>query len=250
MTLAVAVLIASLLGSVHCAAMCGAFTCLYAPAGSSWTESRGAHLTYNVGRLVSYLLLGLVAGALGAAFSRAGVLAGVSNAATLLAAVLLILWGVHALVVATGGRVGVIRPPESWQNAMGSVLQRFAGKPPIVRAAAVGLLTTLLPCGWLYAFVVTASGTGSPVGGATVMVFFWMGTVPMMLAVGAGLQRLTGRFRERLPVISAATIVLLGALSLAAHLDLLPLGRSVHRWLPSVPTAAGEALPAHGHGNE
>ena len=55
MTFALAVLVASLLGSVHCAAMCGAFTCLYAPAGSTWRESRNAHAAYNVGRLAAEL---------------------------------------------------------------------------------------------------------------------------------------------------------------------------------------------------
>ncbi len=247
MTFAVAVLVASLLGSVHCAAMCGAFTCLYAPAGASWQRTRWAHGAYNLGRLVSYLLLGAVSGMLGAGLSRAGTLAGVSNAAAIIAAILLIVWGLHAVIVAAGGRIGVLRPPEGWQNAMGSVLHRFRGKPPIVRATAVGLLTTLLPCGWLYAFVVTAAGTGSAWGGASLMAVFWVGTLPMMLAVGAGLQRLSGRFRDRLPMVSAATIFLLGALSLAAHLDILPIGRSLHRWLPVVPVAAGNATAPHGH---
>jgi uncharacterized protein len=247
MTFALAVLVASLLGSVHCAAMCGAFTCLYAPAGASWQDTRWAHAAYNLGRLVSYLLLGVLGGTVGAALSRAGLLAGVSNGAAVVAAILLMLWGLHAVMVATGARIAVVRPPEAWQHAMGEALQRFFGKPPVVRAAATGLLTTLLPCGWLYAFVVTAAATGSPVRGAALMAVFWVGTVPMMLAVGVGMQRLTGRFRARLPMVSAATIFLLGALSLAAHLDLLPASHVLHRWLPAVPAASGSPMADHGH---
>ncbi|MBE7450024.1 MAG: sulfite exporter TauE/SafE family protein [Kofleriaceae bacterium] len=41
------------------------------------------------------------------------------------------------------------------------------------RAALLGLLSAALPCGWLWAFVVVAAGTGSPVGGALVMTAFW-----------------------------------------------------------------------------
>lgn len=69
---------------------------------------------------------------------------------------------------------------------MGGALRRLMDRPPVVRAAATGLFTTLLPCGWLYAFVVTAAGTGSgtPLHGAALMAVFWLGTLPMMLTVG------------------------------------------------------------------
>jgi sulfite exporter TauE/SafE len=249
-TFAAAVLLASLLGSVHCAAMCGAFTCLYAPDGASWRSTRTAHAAYNLGRLVAYLLLGAMAGALGATLERAGTLAGVGHAAAVVTAVLLVLWGGHALLVAGGARVGAIRPPLAWQRAMGGALQRFTRRPPVVRAAATGLLTSLLPCGWLYAFVVTAAGTGSPWRGAALMAVFWLGTVPVMLAVGAGLQRLTGPFRARLPLVSAATILLLGLLSLASHLELVPAAHWLHRFMPAVPVAQAATAPvATGHGH-
>lgn len=238
MTFALAVLVASLLGSVHCAAMCGAFTCLYASPGAAWRETRSAHAAYNIGRLAAYLLLGAVAGLVGAGLEHAGALVGVQHVATLVTAALLVLWGAHALLVAGGARVAPIRPPAGWQRAMGGALQRMMDRPPAVRAAATGLLTTLLPCGWLYAFVVTAAGTGTPLHGAALMAIFWLGTVPMMLAVGVGLQRLAGSWRARLPIASAAAILLLGLLSFAAHLDMIPAAHWLHRVLPAVPVAA------------
>lgn len=248
MTLAVAVLLASLLGSVHCAAMCGAFTCLYAPGDAPWRQAFGAHAAYNFGRLGAYLTLGVTAGAIGAAVQHTGVLAGVGHAAAITTAVLLVLWGAHALLVASGAHVGAVRPPAGWQRAMGSVLQRVMHRPPVVRAAATGLLTTLLPCGWLYAFVVTAAGTGTPLRAAAVMAAFWVGTLPMMLTVGLGMQRLTGPLRARLPMVSAATILLFGLVSLAAHLDLVPVTHWLHRLMPSVPMASAALSTPIGHG--
>ena len=56
--LVLAVLAASLLGSPHCAAMCGGFVCFYAGAGRAHRAGR-RHVAYNAGRLVSYVLLGL-----------------------------------------------------------------------------------------------------------------------------------------------------------------------------------------------
>jgi len=246
-TLAVAVLLASLLGSVHCAAMCGAFTCLYAPGDAPWRQTIGAHAAYNLGRLGAYLTLGVTAGVIGAAVERTGTIAGVGNAAAIVTAVLLVVWGAHALLVAGGARVGAVRPPAGWQRAMGSVLQRVMHRPPVVRAAATGLFTTLLPCGWLYAFVVTAAGTGTPLRAAAVMTAFWVGTLPMMLTVGLGIQRLAGPIRARLPMVSATTILLFGLLSLAAHLDLVPATHWLHRLMPSVPVATATVAMPVGH---
>ncbi|MES2123848.1 MAG: sulfite exporter TauE/SafE family protein [Gemmatimonadota bacterium] len=237
MTLAFAVLLASLLGSVHCVAMCGAFSCLYAAPGAMWRSTRTAHAAYHLGRLAAYIALGLLAGALGAGFNRGGAWAGVPGIAAVVAAVLLMVWGANAILIALGRRAVVMRPPVAWQHATGSVLQRFTDATPVVRALATGLCTSVLPCGWLYAFVVVASGSGSPWRGALLMSVFWLGTVPLMLAAAAGLQRLSGAVRARLPLLSATTILLLGSLSLAAHLGLLPVGRWLHPLMPAVPGA-------------
>jgi sulfite exporter TauE/SafE len=88
----------------------------------------------------------------------------------------------------------------------------------VARAAATGLLTTLLPCGWLYAFGVTAAGTGSASGGMTVMLAFWAGNLPMLVAVGVGAQRLAGPLARRLPVASAVFLVALGLATIAGKL--------------------------------
>jgi uncharacterized protein len=237
--LALAVLGASLLGSVHCAAMCGAFTCLYAgtaPDGGAARAPMAHHAAYNLGRLVSYLTLGLFAGTIGA---------GLGRPAALVAGVLLVIWGGHALLQARGIRWGAVRVPAGWQRAMGQVVLQVQSRPPVVRATVTGLVTTLLPCGWMWAFVAVAGGTGSIVGAMLVMTVFWLGTLPMMLAVGVGAQRLTGRFRERLPTVTAAVIVVLGLASIALHLGLLPGGGILHALMPAVP---GAAAPVHVHG--
>ena len=63
---AAGVLMASLVGSVHCAGMCGGFVCFYAGAGVNDASSPRpsllhAHALYNIGRLLSYLILGALA---------------------------------------------------------------------------------------------------------------------------------------------------------------------------------------------
>jgi sulfite exporter TauE/SafE len=253
MTLVLAVLVAALLGSVHCAAMCGPFVCFYATSGTSmasWRHDTPSHAAYNLGRLISYVALGLIAGALGGMLDRAGVLAGVGKIAAVTAGVLMVGWGVSAMLAARGVRIPAPGVPAVWQRAMGAALQRVRDQPPVIRAAATGLLTTLLPCGWLYAFVVTAGGAGSPLRGALVMLVFWAGTLPMMLAVGFGARAFFGPLRARLPMVSAALIVALGLFSIATRFGMVPGMRWMHALTPAAPTVVGApaaAPPHHAH---
>jgi uncharacterized protein len=210
--------------------MCGGFVCLYAG------EDRGpaSHVAYNGGRLLSYLLVGTLAGLFGAGVENAAVLVGISRGAAIVSGTLLLVWGGALLLKALGIRLpgGSIRPG---QRLLSGLLARTRGASPTVRAGTIGLLSALLPCGWLYAFAVTAAGTGHVLGALGVMATFWVGTLPAMATVGLGLQRLTGPLRPRLPMITAVVVMLVGALSITGRL-----ATSLH-------SAHASAPPAHDH---
>ncbi|MEP6781758.1 MAG: sulfite exporter TauE/SafE family protein, partial [Gemmatimonadaceae bacterium] len=104
------------------------------------------------------------------------------------------------------------------QKLLGNVLRSVREQPVAMRAAVTGLVTTLIPCGWLYVFVVAAAGTGSAQNGMLLMAIFWLGNVPALVAVGVGAQHLFGPFRQRLPALSAVTVVFMGALAITGHL--------------------------------
>ncbi|HVX41726.1 MAG TPA: sulfite exporter TauE/SafE family protein [Gemmatimonadaceae bacterium] len=232
MTLVLGVLAASLLGSVHCAAMCGAFTCLYAPPGRA--ARLASQLAYNVGRLVSYTLLGVVAGALGARMNVLGERAGVTHAAEVLAGSLMIAWAAGVFAASLGVRIPVTLAPEWAKRLLGNVLVAARERSERTRALLMGLVTTLLPCGWLYTFVVVAGGTGSAWRGAAVMFAFWLGTVPVLLTVGVAAPRLLRPFARRLPLVSAALVLTLGVLSVAGKLR-AP-GARAHDGMPMGPS--------------
>jgi sulfite exporter TauE/SafE len=246
-TAALGILTASLLGSVHCAAMCSGFVCLYAgsatdTAGPFTAPPLRAHALYNVGRLISYVALGAVAGALGAGVTRLGALAGIGRGATIVAGLLMILWAAHAIVAQRGirfgangmGRIASV-VPQWWQRTLGTFLHAMRTLPVPTRAFLTGLGTTLLPCGWLYIFVATAGGTGRARDGALVMALFWAGTVPAMLAVGVGAQRFIGPLRRRMPTVGALTVLLMGVLAVSGRLNMSADHQSMsHREAPSV----------------
>ena len=203
---------ASLVGSLHCVGMCGPFVAFYSGAdGSAGARRLLSHAAYSGGRLATYVLFGLAAGTVGAALDVAGSLAGVQRIAGIVAGATMILWGVLALLQLRGVR---IFKHGSGKGRVAGLLRRgfslVSDKPPVVRAAVVGLLSGFLPCGWLWAFVVTAAGTGSAVKGAAVMAAFWAGTVPALLAVGFGAQLLSVPLRRHVPAVTAVLLVALG----------------------------------------
>jgi len=206
------VFVASLVGSLHCIGMCGPFVAFYSGAdGSGGARRLLSHAAYSGGRLLTYAVFGLAAGAVGAALDVAGSLAGFQRIAAIIAGVTMILWGVFALLQIRGVR---IFKHSSGKGRVAGMMRRgfslVSAKPPVVRAGVVGLLSGFLPCGWLWAFVVTAAGTGSAIQGAAVMTAFWVGTVPALLAVGLGAQLVSAPLRRHVPAVTALLLVGLG----------------------------------------
>jgi sulfite exporter TauE/SafE len=208
--------------------MCGGFACLYggdaARPGQRARPLLTGHVAYHGGRLLAYTTLGAIAGTLGAGLDRAGSLAGVQRTAGVVAGVLLLIWGLALLANALDIRFlpALVRSSVSDRAAqfMGGVLMRFREQSMAMRATVLGLLTGLMPCGWLYAFVVSAGGTGSAWRGAAFMMLFWAGTVPALVAVATGMQRATGALQRRLPVISALLVIGFGIAALAGRLGM------------------------------
>jgi uncharacterized protein len=217
LALAGSILLTSLVGSPHCAGMCGGFVVFYAGAESRrrWL----AHAAYNAGRLVSYVALGAIAGLLGAGIEHAGLTIGVGRAAAWLAGGVMILWGGVQLVRALG-HPSARRPSRPVRHGLLSGAMRAVhAQPAEIRGATIGLLSTLLPCGWLYAYVTVAAGTGSAPGGMLVMAVFWAGTVPMMAGLGLAAQSALGGLRRRVPVAAAVVMIVLGLLTLGGKMQ-------------------------------
>lgn len=223
--LAGAVLVASLLGSGHCVGMCGAFVA-FAVSGdagdrtstSAPAPSRSAlAAAYNLGRLCTYTLLGAVAGSFGAAIDLGGSALGIQRVALMIAGSLMLAFAAIALLRAAGVAIRKVPMPTLLHRVVAAGHRAAFALRPLPRAAAIGLLTTLLPCGWLYAFAITAAGTASPWLGALVMATFWLGTLPALVAFGAGIQALSGPLRRRLPTITALLLAAVGLWTLVGR---------------------------------
>lgn len=237
--LLLSVLAASFLGSLHCAGMCGGLSAFYASACRPEAVGR-AHAAYHGARLVSYGLLGGIAGALGQGVDRLGTKIGLVHVAAAIAGLVVIGWGFSSIL--SIAPIPAFRSPSSGgaRSAVLALLRRFQHAAGVTRAAVLGVCTAVLPCGWLYAFVLLAAGTSSPTHGALLMATFWVGTVPALLVLGGAARRLARRLGARAPLLTGGAVV-------AAGLVTVFMRSTLH--LPDVPVSAlsGDAAPCHAH---
>lgn len=220
MPLILTVFLASVAGGLHCVGMCGAFLGI-AVGGTDGpaVPKLQLHSAYHLGRLLVYTTLGAVAGAIGGSVDLAGRLAGFDRAAAMIAGAFLVLFGIKALLGVLGLhlRAGVV---PAFAVRLSTAGHRAAfSMPPLARAASIGVLTTLLPCAWLWAFVFVAAGTANPFHAALTMAAFWAGTLPLLGAFGFGLGALLKRSARAVPLLTSVALIGMGAWTMTHRLS-------------------------------
>jgi len=226
--LLITVFAASLLGSTHCAGMCGPFVLLV--AGTKRDGTFPLRLAaYHVGRLTSYLTLGMLAGALGASLNLAGTVWGWQQSAAFIAGTAMIVTAVVIILRQSGLRLRHLPIPQRWVKLIHAGFRSAGRWPAVPRAYLIGLLTTLLPCGWLYAFVIVAAGSGDMLRASLIMTAFWVGTLPLLSALGWTSAALAPRMRSLVPWVSVAACLILGIATLThrAHASTESLDRAL-----------------------
>lgn len=182
------------MGSAHCVGMCGPLLLQF---------SRNLAY-YHLGRLLAYVGLGALAGWLGESLLPWSWL----NVTATVTLVIFFLFSAYR-VWRGGGEVTFL--PRALTRRLERPLKWASHYGQAHRSGmlALGLLTSLLPCGWLHAFLAAAVGSASPVRGALVLFAFWAGTVPALAMSQSLLRRILIPVGKRYPV--AVAILLLFA---------------------------------------
>lgn len=162
------------LGSFHCVGMCGPIALAVGGKGNS--SFLYHKVLYNIGRSITYAILGLIVGSLGFSLSLAGVQQGFSIAIGLLILILALSYKKADQFMTIPALSGIV----IWVK---SQLNRFLKAGGSFAFFATGLANGLLPCGMVYMALVAALGLQSPLLGATYMFFFGMGTIPLLLVL-------------------------------------------------------------------
>ena len=209
--------IIGLLTSVHCIAMCGGINlsqCLPSVTQSQskeqkWQTLRPSFL-YNLGRVISYTVVGGVVGAVGSIISFSGDAKGLVQ---IIAGLFMVIMGLNMLNAFPWLRKFNISMPKILTRKLYS---KQGSNSPLY----IGLLNGLMPCGPLQAMQLYSLSTGSMLKGALAMLLFSLGTVPLMFGMGALSSLLSKKFMHKLISVGAILVVILGGGMLSSGLSL------------------------------
>jgi uncharacterized protein len=169
-------LVLGALGSLHCVGMCGPLALSLPVISEQPATKMLSTLLYNLGRVVTYTILGAALGLVGATFALAGFQQALSIAAGLIIIFSLLL------------------PRSKWLLEGNSKTQQFFGvirnnlgklfsKKNYQSVFFIGVLNGLLPCGLVYMAIAGAVSTASVLKSSLFMAAFGLGTLPMMWSV-------------------------------------------------------------------
>ena len=206
-----AAVLAGLVGSSHCAAMCGGIAAAFGARPATPYGMVGRTVRFNLGRLAGYALVGAL---LNAVLSAGGGLLPVTQASLALRLIAALFMAALALRLLTGrDPLGLERAGLAFWRRIAPLSGRALRLPDGVRPLALGLLWGFMPCGLVYSVLLIAAAAPDLRTAAMTMAGFWAGTLPTLLTLGvgstAGLARLT---RTRYFTPAAGVIVLAGAM--------------------------------------
>ncbi|MEZ4713079.1 MAG: sulfite exporter TauE/SafE family protein [Caldilineaceae bacterium] len=196
-----------LAGFSHCAGMCG-------PLVSTFVlhrrQQRGdvtsSLLTFQMGRLTTYALLGLLVGGLGALLRVQVMARGWQSSMSIIIGLLMLAAGLHLLGWLP---IGHLAPAGLLQRVSGLIRRTMRQTHPAANFA-LGMSNALLPCAPVYTMLLLAATTGNPLRGGLAMFIFGLGTLPSMIGVGLFASRVSVQLRGHLFRAAAALIMLVG----------------------------------------
>ena len=199
-----------LLGSLHCIGMCGGLVSAVAMSRPSiwWPGLFG----YQLGRVTTYTVFGLVAGLFGTALGSIGGWI-MLRALAVIAGVIMIVFGLNLsgwlpdplqrFTATISQRIGLAR-----------LAHRLAGQASLSGWYVMGLTNGLLPCGLVYAALGLALASGDTITAAIMMFFFGLGTIPSMMFAPSLVRKLTPELRGWSLRVAGIIVLVLGVMTM------------------------------------
>ena len=197
-----AVLAASFLGSLHCVGMCGGLMVAVC-------KKPAELFSYHIGRLISYMALGSIFGWLGMALETQS-LPWISRGTGILMGIVLILMGWQF----SKHKTLYIWLPKPFlsvvTNLSAKLLRAKTNSMSLLIPGTVGLLSVLLPCGWLYSYAVAAIALQNSWAGAGLMAIFWLGGLPALSVAPLLIRKLLNPAQQWIPQLISPLLIGLG----------------------------------------
>ena len=207
-------LILGLMGSFHCAGMCGPIAIALPLPGSSFFQKISGGFLYNIGRTITYAIMGAIFGWLGQGLHMIGFQQKIS-----------VIMGSLMIVSALFPSLfkNHYKLTKSWFTFVGalkSVIGKMFSIHTYFSLFIIGLLNGLLPCGLVYMAIAGAIGTQDVALGSAFMFLFGMGTIPMLLGISIAGNLMGLTVRNKIHKLIPFLIVLVGIFFILRGLSL------------------------------
>ncbi len=201
--------VVGLLTSLHCVAMCGGISMSQCAAAHTTAANAKSNmrqnLFYNLGRVISYTVIGGLVGGIGTVIQLSGSARGLIP---VISGILMVIMGLSMTGLFPKLQKFIPRFPQNFRTKADAAKR---SKGPFL----VGLLNGMMPCGLLQAMQAYALGTGSAAADALSMIFFSLGTIPLMFGFGVMITMLGQKFKKKMMQVSAVLVAALGVIMLS-----------------------------------
>lgn len=201
--LIIAAIIFGLITGFHCIGMCGPIAISLPLKDNNWLQKSWGGIVYNLGRVITYSLMGALFGMIGQGFKFAGFQQWLSIA-------------IGFIMI-----ISVLFPLlfEKFANKspLFSLVEKIKTKLGLLFAIRknsslffIGFLNGFLPCGPVYVAIGLSLASGSILAGAVYMALFGLGTIPVMLTLALVGNFISGTVRTRIRKFVPVFILILG----------------------------------------
>jgi len=212
MEIIISALVLGIMGSLHCAGMCGPIALSLPLRGRSFFEKVTGAIFYNVGRTLMYGIMGAFFGLIGQGFKMIGFQRWISI-------IMGCLMVISVLMPALFGKTGNLNA-DQLTGRLRAAIQRLFDKKSYGGLFLIGLLNALLPCGLVYMAIAGAIGTASFWYGIAFMILFGLGTFPMMITISVLGNIISSAVRKKINRIIPYLIIIVGIIFILRGLSL------------------------------
>ncbi len=203
------VVLTGVFGSLHCIGMCGPIILAYSFDPSGLNGRLLPHVYYNVGRVVSYTLAGLIFGFIGSLLFSVIPYQVYKFYSLLIGGILIVFLGFGLMNIIPKFHLSF--DGLHTKLAKSIFIKRLSNKTDLT-PLVIGLATILLPCGLFYPILLKAAISGDYVSGALSMFFFSIGTIPLLFVLGFSSQFIGAKFRKIANYLAAVSIIIMGTM--------------------------------------
>jgi sulfite exporter TauE/SafE len=205
-------LVLGLMGSFHCAGMCGPIALSLPLRGNNTFQKVFGGVLYNLGRTVTYGIMGAFFGLIGQGFHMVGFQRWISIAMGTFMITAILLPSFFKNFSFTKG--------DFFTGKLRKAIQLMFQKRSFGGLFFIGILNGLLPCGLVYMAIAGAIGTANLYYGIAFMVLFGLGTLPMMLFISLIGNMMGIVVRNKINKIIPYVVVFVGLIFILRGLNL------------------------------